>query len=184
MTASGENKWSDLWAFCDTSFLFSVSKTVTFLLSENNIKFSTIPANITEELAQYLNIDSGNNYIYLAGKMKYDSTFTNNLKLLPREATQELLKDWQMRDDATVYKLYCYLEELERHDCMAILRPLLISQGSDVAMVWASVAFSPTLSFEMKAPVAGPLQVGNSSTCSNDFLFFRFICSKESPVEH
>lgn len=107
----------------------------TAVIEENNIKFSTIPANITEELAQYLNIDSGNNYIYLAGKMKYDSTFTNNLKLLPREATQELLKDWQMRDDATVYKLYCYLEELERHDCMAILRPLLISQGSDVAMV-------------------------------------------------
>lgn len=67
--------------------------------------------------------------------MGYDTTFTGNLKLSPREATQELLKDWQMRDDATVYKLYCYLEELGRDDCMAVLHPLLTGQGSDIAMV-------------------------------------------------
>lgn len=107
----------------------------TTVFKENNILFRTTTADYTEKLAHYLNIDSGNNYVYLAGSMGYDTTFTGNLKLSPREATQELLKDWQMRDDATVYKLYCYLEELGRDDCMAVLQPLLIGQGSDIAMV-------------------------------------------------
>lgn len=110
-------------------------KTGTAVIEENNILFRTTTADYTEKLAQHLNIDSGNNYLYLAGSMGYDTTFTGNLKLSPREATQELLKDWQMRDDATVYKLYCYLKELGRDDCMAVLQPLLIGQGSDIAMV-------------------------------------------------
>lgn len=105
------------------------------MFNQNNILFRTTTADYTEKLAQHLNIDSGNNYLYLAGSMGYDTTFTGNLKLSPREATQELLKDWQMRDDATVYKLYCYLKELGRDDCMAVLHPLLTGQGSDIAMV-------------------------------------------------
>ena len=161
-----------------------MSKSVTFLLSENNILFRTTTADYTEKLAHYLNIDSGNNYVYLAGSMGYDTTFTGNLKLSPREATQELLKDWQMRDDATVYKLYCYLEELGRDDCMAVLQPLLIGQGSDIAMVWVSVAFSPYSLLWDEGASCWTSAGGKQQHLLRWYLYRRFICRKESLVEH
>lgn len=95
-------------------------------MSENNIRFSTLPADVTEHLATYLNAKQGRNWKHLAGLMGYTSTFTQNLELTPVEATQKLIHDWEHRgSEATVYKLYCYLKELGRDDAIAVLWPYL-----------------------------------------------------------
>ncbi|PFX23848.1 tumor necrosis factor receptor superfamily member 16-like [Stylophora pistillata] len=117
------------------SVISASGRSETRVLKENGMKFNTTSATITEQLARLLNPENGKNYKNLAGLMGYDSTFIGNLKLTPTEATQKLLEDWQVREDATVFKLYCYLEQLGRHDAMDVLLPLLTGQGSDVAMV-------------------------------------------------
>lgn len=103
--------------------------TFTFFLSENNIKFNTLSASVTEELGSFLNAKQGKNWKHLAGLMGYNSVFTQNLELTPVDATQRLLQDWEHGSDATVYQLYLYLRQLGRDDAIAVLLPFLTSQG-------------------------------------------------------
>lgn len=101
---------------------------------ENNVKFSTLPASVTEDLANHLNAKQGKNWKYLAGLMGYSSSFTQNLDLTPTEATQKLLQDWEHNSGTTVFALYCLLQKLGREDASAILLPFLTpkSRGEDV----------------------------------------------------
>lgn len=101
-------------------------------MSENNISFETLPADVTEKLASYLNAKQGRNWKHLAGLMGYNSVFTQNLELMPLEATQSLIHDWEHRgSDATVYKLYCYLKKLGRDDATAVLWPYLTEKREE-----------------------------------------------------
>lgn len=97
---------------------------------ENNTKFSSLPASVTEDLATHLNAKQGKNWKYLAGLMGYSSSFTQNLDLTPTEATQKLLQDWEHRSGATVFALYCLLQKLERDDALAVLFPFLATPKS------------------------------------------------------
>ena len=102
--------------------------------SENNVKFSSLPASVTEDLATHLNARQGKNWKYLAGLMGYSSSFTQNLDLTPTEATQKLLQDWEHKSGSTVFTLYCLLQKLERDDASAVLSPFLMpkSRGGEV----------------------------------------------------
>ena len=89
-----------------------------------------MPASVTEDLASYLNAKQGRNWKYLAGLMGYNSSFTQNLDLTPKEATQSLLHDWEHQSDSTVFKLYQLLKKLERDDASAVLLPYLTAPKS------------------------------------------------------
>ena len=108
---------------------------IILLLLENNIKITTLPVTVTEELALLLNSRQGKNWKNLAGLMGYNSVFTQNLELTPLEATQRLLDDWGHKDDATVYKLYCFLQELGRDDACSKLWPFLTQRGQGEELV-------------------------------------------------
>ena len=98
--------------------------------------FNTTSADVTEELAEFLNSKGGKNWKNLAGKMEYSSNFTANLELTPTEACQRLLQDWQQKSGTTVYVLYCLLQQLGRDDAAAVLWPLLqVKQSSESEMV-------------------------------------------------
>ena len=85
---------------------------------------------MTEDLATHLNAKQGKNWKYLAGRMGYNSSFTQNLELVPLEATQRLLHDWEQGNGTTVYRLYCLLQELGRHDASDVLLPFLATPKS------------------------------------------------------
>jgi len=100
------------------------------LIRENNRKFSSLPASVTEDLATYLNGKQGRNWKYLAGLMEYSTSFTQNLELTPTEATQRLLEDWEHKSGATVFELYRLIQQLERDDALAVLKPYLTTPKS------------------------------------------------------
>lgn len=110
---------------CITILFHAIYNLFVLFLSENSVKFSTLPANVTEELASHLNAKQGKNWKYLAGLMGYSTSFTQNLELTPLEATQRLLQDWEHKSDATVFELYCLLQKLGRDDAIAVLVPFL-----------------------------------------------------------
>ena len=104
----------------------------SFLIqTENNVMFRRTPAHVTEQLGHFLNSNTANNWKILAGKLGYDSTYTQNFEVTPTEATQRLLQDWQQKSGATVFVLYTHLKEIGRDDAASKLLPHLGEQACE-----------------------------------------------------
>lgn len=95
------------------------------LLCTVDTKLRDVPANVIEELGQYLNPPLLKNWRFLAGKLGFRSLDVANFSLEPRNSTQLMLSRWQTLDFATVSFLYGKLLEIDRSDAAKILEPYL-----------------------------------------------------------
>ena len=102
---------------------------VPLVLLEKGLKVRDLNYRYIERLSTLLNPETEKNWKSLAGLMNYNVDFVANLELQPQHATSRLLQDWGVSNDATVYKLYCFLKQLGRDDAAEVLTsPLLHKQ--------------------------------------------------------
>lgn len=91
----------------------------------NHRKVRDLPANIFEDLGMKLNPVRINNWVQLAGFLGFDHDTIGILKLKPITATQDLLSDYSVRPDSTVFRLYNALINIQRSDAAALVEPFI-----------------------------------------------------------
>lgn len=93
---------------------------------ETGMMLRNVSHDVIEELAKYLNpVNPSNNWKKVASMLGFSWNLISNLDLKPTTATQELLERWGTKREATVYKLYMILKEIDRDDAAEVLERVL-----------------------------------------------------------
>lgn len=89
---------------------------------KNKTLVRDLPGHIFIELGRLLNPKSFNNWIKLAGLLGFTNSHVKNFEMDPEVATQNLLHEWGQRDGTTVDVLIEFLKEMNRDDCLQVLK--------------------------------------------------------------
>lgn len=82
-----------------------------------------LPGHIYIELGKFLNPKSLNNWVTLAGRLGFNNNDVQNFNIYPDQATQKVLDEWGQKDGSTVDILIYELKEMNRADCVQVLKP-------------------------------------------------------------
>ncbi|XP_068686064.1 tumor necrosis factor receptor superfamily member 16-like isoform X4 [Montipora foliosa] len=82
-----------------------------------------LPSHIYIELGKFLNPKSLNNWVTLAGRLGFNNNDVQNFNIYPDQATQKVLDEWGQKDGSTVDILIYELKEMNRADCVQVLKP-------------------------------------------------------------
>ena len=82
-----------------------------------------LPGHIYIELGKFLNPKSLNNWVTLAGRLGFNNNDVQNFNIYPDQAAQKVLDEWGQKDGSTVDILIYELKEMNRADCVQVLKP-------------------------------------------------------------